>query len=70
LWIGSRHTSGDDRRQREQNWSIRRAGLTSAGIDPAPRRAGPGWAQFLRSRAEAVIAADLFAVDLLNGAQV
>jgi hypothetical protein len=47
-------------------WEI----LTKAGIDPAPRRTGPSWAHFLRSRAEAIIAADLFTVELLNGAQV
>lgn len=47
-------------------WKI----LTRAGIDPAPRRAGRTWAQFLRSQAEAIIAADFFTVDLLNGAQV
>src|SRR5258708_1809177 len=47
-------------------WEI----LTKAGIDPAPRRTGPTWAQFLRSQAEAIIATDFFTVDLLNGAQV
>ncbi len=36
-------------------------------IDPAPRRSGPGWAQFLRSQAEAILALDLFTVDLLDG---
>jgi transposase len=35
-------------------WEI----LTKAGIDPAPRRTGPTWAQFLRSQAEAIIATD------------
>jgi putative transposase len=44
--------------------------LTKAGIDPAPRRTGPTWAQFLRSQAEAIIATDFFAADLLNGTQV
>jgi putative transposase len=47
-------------------WKI----LTRGGIDPAPRQAGPTWAQFLRSRAEAIIAAGFFTVDLPNGAQV
>jgi hypothetical protein len=47
-------------------WEI----LTKAGIEPAPRRTGPTWAQFLRSQAEAIIATDFFTVDLLNGAQV
>jgi len=44
--------------------------LTKAGIEPAPRRSGPTWTQFLRSPAEAIIATDFFTVDLLNGAQV
>jgi transposase InsO family protein len=44
--------------------------LTKAGVDPAPRRTGPSWPQFLRSQAEAIIAADFFTVSLLNGAQV
>jgi hypothetical protein len=44
-------------------WEI----LKRHGIDPAPRRAGPGWAQFLRSQAEAILALDLFTVDLLDG---
>ncbi|GII51493.1 hypothetical protein Psi02_79170 [Planotetraspora silvatica] len=47
-------------------WEI----LTKAGVDPAPRRTGPTWAQFLRAQAEAIIATDFFTVDLLNGAQV
>jgi putative transposase len=47
-------------------WEI----LAKAGIDPAPRRRGPTWVQFLRSQAEAIIAADFFTIDLLNGAQV
>jgi putative transposase len=46
-------------------WKI----LTRAGVDPAPRRTGPTWGQFLRSQAEAIIATDFFTVDLLNGAQ-
>jgi putative transposase len=47
-------------------WEI----LTKAGIEPAPRRTRPTWAQFLRSQAEAIIATDFFTIDLLNGAQV
>ncbi len=46
-------------------WEILRAN----GIDPAPRRTGPAWAQFLRSQAEAILACDFFSVDLLDGAQ-
>jgi putative transposase len=44
-------------------WQI----LTGAGIGPAPRRVGPGWAQFLRSQAQAIVALDLFTADLLHG---
>jgi putative transposase len=33
--------------------------LNKAGIDPAPRRTGPGWLQFLRSQAEAILACEL-----------
>ena len=33
-------------------WEI----LKKAGIDPAPRRTGPAWSQFLRSQAEAILA--------------
>ena len=36
------------------------------GIDPAPRRTGPTWSQFLRSQAEAILACDFFSVDLLT----
>ena len=37
-------------------WEI----LKKAGIDPAPRRTGPSWSQFLRSQAEAILACDFF----------
>lgn len=33
-------------------WQI----LKDAGISPAPRRDGPGWAEFLRSQAQAMLA--------------
>src|SRR5512135_3768561 len=46
-------------------WEI----LRSAGIDPAPRRTAPTWAQFLRSQAEAILACDFFTADLLDGTQ-
>jgi hypothetical protein len=35
-------------------WEI----LNKHRIDPAPRRSGPGWAQFLRSQAEVILALD------------
>ena len=48
-------------------WEI----LTAAGIDPAPRRdTGPSWAQFLRSQAKALLAADFVVIDLLDGTKV
>jgi putative transposase len=47
-------------------WQI----LKTAGIDPAPRREGPGWAEFLRSQAQGILALDFFTADLLNGTKV
>jgi len=46
-------------------WEI----LRKAGIDPAPRRSGLAWSQFLRSQAQAILACDLFTADLLDGTQ-
>jgi putative transposase len=40
-------------------WQI----LNDAGIDPAPRRAGPTWRQFLTTQAQAILAVDCVAVD-------
>jgi len=39
--------------------------LQRAGIDPAPRRDGPSWRQFLRVQARGILATDLFCVDTL-----
>jgi len=47
-------------------WQI----LKDAGIDPAPRRNGPGWAEFLRSQARGILALDFFTADLLNDTKV
>ena len=47
-------------------WQI----LRSAGIDPAPRRDRLGWAEFLRSQAQGILALDFFTADLLNGTKV
>jgi transposase InsO family protein len=44
----------------------RRAGRLGS-IDPARRRTGPTWSQFLRSQAEAILACDFFTADLLDG---
>jgi transposase InsO family protein len=46
-------------------WEI----LKKAGIDPALRRTGPTWAQFVRSQADAILACDFFTVDLPGGTQ-
>jgi transposase InsO family protein len=46
-------------------WEI----LENAGIDPAPRRTGPAWSQFLRSQAEAILACDFFTAGLPGGTQ-
>jgi putative transposase len=40
-------------------WEI----LHAAGIDPAPRRAGPTWRQFLTTQAHAILACDFFTVE-------
>jgi hypothetical protein len=37
--------------------------LHAAGIDPAPRRAGPAWRQFLTAQARAIIARDFLVVE-------
>ena len=47
-------------------WQI----LRDAGTGPAPRRDGPGWAEFLRSWAQGILALDFFTADLLNGTKV
>jgi hypothetical protein len=44
-------------------WEI----LKGNGIDPAPRRSGPTWSQFLRYQAEAILACDFFTACLLDG---
>jgi transposase len=43
--------------------------LKKAGINPAPRRTGPPWPQFLRSQAETILACDFFTADLLDDTQ-
>jgi transposase InsO family protein len=40
-------------------WNI----LRRAGVDPAPRRSGPTWKQFLTARAHTMLACDFFTVD-------
>jgi putative transposase len=43
-----------------------RTTLLRAGLDPAPRRAGPTWAELLRSQAAGIWATDFFTVETIN----
>jgi len=47
-------------------WEI----LKNAGVDPAPRRGTITWADFLRSQAQGILAADFFTAELLDGTKV
>ena len=38
----------------------------AAGIDPAPRRVGPTWAQFLHTHAQTILACDVFHLDTIT----
>lgn len=40
--------------------------LLRRGLDPAPRRAGPMWTEFLRSQASGILACDLFTVETIR----
>jgi putative transposase len=46
-------------------WEI----LKDAGVDPAPDRTSTTWTTFLRSQAQAIIAADFFGTTTLTGAR-
>jgi transposase InsO family protein len=39
--------------------------MHAAGLDPAPRRAGPTWRQFLTAQAHAIIACDFLVVETI-----
>jgi putative transposase len=43
-------------------WSI----LTKAGLDPAPRRSGPSWTEFLTAQAKGILACDFLHVDTVG----
>jgi transposase InsO family protein len=40
--------------------------LLRGGLDPAPRRAGPTWTEFLRSQAAGILATDFFTVETIR----
>src|SRR6266516_3163336 len=40
--------------------------LLRHGLDPAPRRSGPTWSEFLRSQAAGILACDFFTVETLR----
>jgi len=40
--------------------------LLRHGLDPAPRRAGPTWTEFLRSQASGILATDFFTVETMS----
>src|SRR5439155_16372787 len=43
-----------------------RSALLRHDLDPAPRRDGPTWNQFLRSQATGILACDFFAVETIT----
>ncbi|WP_202970956.1 DDE-type integrase/transposase/recombinase [Saccharothrix sp. ALI-22-I] len=70
LW-GHRRIHGElarlgHRVARSTVWRI----LNAAGVDPAPRRCGPTWREFLTAQAESIIAADFLHVDTVLGTRL
>ena len=52
------------RKARRDSRALHRVGiLHAAGINPAPRRSGPGWRQLLHAQAAGIIAVDFLHVD-------
>jgi putative transposase len=44
--------------------SVRRL-LSGAGLEPAPRRGGPTWREFLKSQAGSIVACDFFTIETI-----
>jgi hypothetical protein len=40
--------------------------LRAAGLEPAPRRDGPSWSEFLRAQADGILACDFFTVETVS----
>jgi hypothetical protein len=47
-----------------------RAIFKKAGIDPAPRRSGPTWSEFLKAQAAGILACDFFSVETITLARL
>ena len=52
-----------DETRRDSRAARRLGDLAGLGIHPAPRRAGPGWRQFLHAQAAGILAVDFLHVD-------
>ncbi|HUK71762.1 MAG TPA: hypothetical protein VLW50_23850 [Streptosporangiaceae bacterium] len=44
--------------------------LKEAGIDPAPRRSGPSWNEFLKTQAAGILAVDFFHAETITLARL
>jgi putative transposase len=67
--MSPRHTRPqdiDDQHHCPQRTPVISRALTNAGVDPAPRRTGPSWTQFLTARAKGILACDFLHVDTIG----